>query len=120
MEEVAQEIENEIRVIEKIRMQNGHENVVQITNHGWLIKSEAYFIDMELCEFTLRDFLNKNVKVKSGEVYWQRKPTLDGHSCFNIFTILIHIATGLVFLHQIAECHRDVKPENSASFVSHI
>jgi hypothetical protein len=43
------DIDREARVVELIRNNAGHRNIIQVLAHGWLKGSyKAYFIDMEL------------------------------------------------------------------------
>jgi serine/threonine protein kinase len=121
------EINNETRAVAAIRAANGHENVVAFLDHGWLRGSHrCYFIDMELADFALADYLG----------YFREKPTPDinidnflhasGSALVhrdspylirmqNMWCIGSHIAKGLRFIHSLKYVHRDLKPSNGAN-----
>ena len=106
------EIQNETRVIEKFQLHDVHENVIEIMSHGWLAKSESYYIDMELCAFSLREFLLWNIRAKLERRYLDTCVHPDEVDSLSFWTILTHIARGVSFIHSKEECHRDLKPEN--------
>jgi len=65
-----------------------------------------YYIDMELCEFTLAQYIT-GVQVPflfNWEIF-RRKPE-------NICEIYEHINDGLIFIHENGEVHRDLSPQN--------
>jgi hypothetical protein len=55
-------------VVSLILTRGGHGNIVTILGHDWLIHSfnQCYYIDMELCDFSLYDYINyhKNSSTK--------------------------------------------------------
>ena len=105
-------------MIRKIQMEELHENVIEVIDHGWLISNEAYYIDMELCAFSLREFILQNVRTKLGFQYLDRSVCSNGVSSLSFWTIITHVTSGLTFIHEKGECHRDLKPENSNLFFS--
>ena len=90
-----------------------HENIVQVLRAGELPSSMLYFVDMELCDASLRSFikgelpprLGNNILHFSPPEAWLRMPYL----CF----IMEDIARGVSFIHSLGLVHRDLKPENS-------
>ena len=56
---IAQDVENEVKVVEALRKRGTHPNIVEILNHGWLeTAGKVYFIDMELTNVTLTDYID--------------------------------------------------------------
>jgi serine/threonine protein kinase len=103
------DIENEVRAINKL-CQSLHPNIVQVFHHGYLKRDSAfYFMDMELCDFTLEQYMNdKNVShldkwsiIRAG-----------GDLFFHVVDIALQIINGLVFIHACGEVHRDLSPQN--------
>jgi serine/threonine protein kinase len=106
-------------------MRGGHGNIVTILGHDWLRHSfnQCYYIDMELCDFSLYDYINYH-KNSSTEglteitVGQPLSPTLVQKNCGtlerlqNLWTIGLHIARGLEFMHANKHAHRDFKPGN--------
>jgi serine/threonine protein kinase len=88
-----------------------HRNVIEIFRHGRLRPDSAfYFIDMELCNINLDEYLH-GAKMVSGLVDWKQ-----GVDEGNIITltcgIMDQIAAGLGFIHGHNEVHRDLSPQN--------
>ena len=51
------DIENEARPISLFLDNVGHENIVGILGHGHRQAYNLYFVDMDLCDFTLGDYI---------------------------------------------------------------
>jgi hypothetical protein len=56
----SKDIENEVRVIKKLCERNAHLNIVEVVQFGRLIGSPCYFIDMELCDMNLENYIYNN------------------------------------------------------------
>lgn len=73
--------------------------------------SPYYFIDMELCEGTLEDYLKDKSSLsyqyasKEGEVWNAWGP-------WNTWDIMEQIAASLEHIHRCEQVHRDLKPQN--------
>ena len=113
------EIENEGRLISSFLENGGHQNIVTVTSHGWI--RDFYFIDMELCDLTLHDYiayLDGKLSSPPFEIIPQLAPVFVEMNCSpilkiqNICTIGTHIAQGLEFMHGKGQVHRDIKPRN--------
>jgi serine/threonine protein kinase len=105
-----QQVESEVKAVTALCKQF-HRNVVYISDHG-LLDDVTYFIDMDLCDFNLSEFLRGD-KVKPDDwfIHW---PIEDyGDRLFFIVVFLQEIANGLYFIHGHDYVHRDLKPENS-------
>jgi serine/threonine protein kinase len=87
---------------------------VQVLNHGLLPDSRYYFIDMELCDLSLHDFIHRRAPPKSSESipHFVRDagPTLMVQQIWNIMR---EIANGVEYIHGQDQVHRDIKPANS-------
>jgi serine/threonine protein kinase len=82
---------------------------VKIFDLGELRNSSYYFIDMELCDMTLKDFITSFQASRSSQGESDlpyRAPDQE------IWTIMMQIASGLEYIHSEGEVHRDLKPAN--------
>ena len=91
-----EDIDNEINAITKLCTTGAHGNIVVVLRHGWLKSSPYYFIDMELCDKSLEQYIQTS------------KVEIDG-----IWRIMGDITNGVAFIHSHKEVHRDLKPRNS-------
>jgi Protein tyrosine and serine/threonine kinase len=114
------DIQNEARVISLFLSQGSHTNIVRILGHGYRPTYYLYVIDMELCDTTLRKYLNywfredpipfTVVASLSPSFVTRDSPLLDKME--NVWTIALHISRGLEFMHNLGEVHRDLTPNN--------
>jgi serine/threonine protein kinase len=105
---------NEERAIVKLS-QSGVKNIVTVLQFGFLENSpNYYFLDMELCDITLGDYI-------SGEL-----PS-EFHASFNVdasnrmvqvWRIMLDICNGVDFIHDQQEVHRDLKPNNGTNQIT--
>jgi len=124
------EIENEVRVIESILRDHTNPNIIAILGHG---KIECpgllgCFIDMELCNQTLDNYIHKGRLSEadlgtrqSNDVVpvYATKNSSPLTKLRNIWVIMGQVANGLEFMHARKQVHRDLKPRNGIS-VCHI
>jgi len=88
-----------------------HKNIIHIYNHGRLTPSSAfYFIDMELCDFNLDEYIRCS-RQAPGLKLWKREETVDAGMLL-IWPIMDQILDGLTFIHRNNEVHRDLTPQN--------
>lgn len=100
------DIQNEVRAIKRL-CKTGHPNIVQVLEYGSL-KEDAmfFFIDMELCEASLEEYLRGGISVGGGptwETVCKDAAVMADKACI----ILQHIVNGLFYIHTMGEAHRD-------------
>lgn len=80
-----------------------------------------YILDMELCQFNLDEYIHgerSTLLEALGPLSWEFV-VVDRSDKFllpqieNIWTIALHVADGLAFIHGFGQVHRDLKPRNS-------
>ena len=103
------DVDNEVRALKKL-CQNQHPNIVQVFEYGQLNpEGTIHFIDMELCDISLGNYLLgqelKNV------VNWATVRE-QGDTPTHAYKILQQILNGLVYIHCLDEVHRDLSPQN--------
>jgi len=125
------DIKNEAEVISSISKSGGHKNIVEVLEHGWLKGSvNVYFIDMELGDFTLADYIHYHSPAPNSSIdlggMQVSMPVFILRGCSlnqriqNMWGIANHIVGGLEFLHMYNHVHRDVKPSNGVSLFNGI
>jgi serine/threonine protein kinase len=96
-------IENEARVIEKLKANGGHKNITTVLEHGWL-DEERYFIDMEACILNLEDYISSEVRSVVGpSKYFDPQCTDASLGCLSFRGIMEDITNGLNFIHSHKE-----------------
>ena len=98
-------------------MQSQHPNIVQVFEFGKFEKdSRSYFIDMELCDENLQNYISGKsishlvdwISLRNNAIQW-KKPE-------DILGIADQIIDGLIFIHDQMEVHRDLTPNNGKLF----
>lgn len=111
--------DNEVRIVEKFATAGGHENIVTVLRHGWLEHNRTYFFDMEQCILTLESFIRQDFRKMVGlERYFRLSRDQEAPAILNMWTIMVHITSGLNFVHRLSEIHRDLKPSNGFADIS--
>ena len=98
----------------KLYEQGAHLNIVTVLRLGELKTSPYYFIDMELCDLTLEDYIYRLIPpgptesiphfIKDGA------PPLKSQQIWNVMK---QVACGTKYIHDLNLVHRDLKPANS-------
>ena len=111
----AENVETEIKAIDKLCRPGGHPHIISILGHGWFSYDSYYFIDMELCDLSLHDYIYASVvPPASGNSMFPSKESDSRSPIRNIWTIQAQITDGLGFIHCHDLVHRDIKPHNGA------
>lgn len=111
-------IKNEIRALDKICTE-GILNIVKVLRHDVFPELNYYYIDMELCDINLEDYLYKSWPtglVAKGSRYFV-SPAYD---ISIVWEIVRDVACGLAFIHSREEVHRDLKPANGIYYPSEL
>jgi serine/threonine protein kinase len=125
-----EDVDHEARVMSTLHEGGGHQHIVGILSHGWFKNPSGwYFLDMELCDLNLEQYIEYHWKSESSFDISQL-PSID--SIFvtetgpnlpewfhNVWTIGLHLALGLEYMHAKKIVHRDLKPSNG-TFPQHI
>jgi serine/threonine protein kinase len=99
---------NEVEVM-KTLCNKSHTNMIQYIGDGMIV-SGFYFIDMELCDINLSQYINgtHNVAGVHGLPVWNK----ESPDVFLIIAIMQQLLSGLAFMHKKDKVHRDLDPRN--------
>jgi serine/threonine protein kinase len=107
------DIDNEVRAIKKL-CQCKHSNIIQVLGFGQFEpEGVTYFIDMELCEISLQEYIEG--RTVNDLIDWNTiriRQEVHEHA----YKILQQILNGLIYIHCFHEVHRDLSPNNGTSF----
>lgn len=101
---------HEATIADQLRLRDGGcRNLIKVISHGPLPTSDLYYIDMELCDFDLHNYIHDGEQYQVSTSTRFRKK----RAAFDILHIVTQITTGIAFLHKHKMVHRDLKPKNS-------
>ena len=107
------EIEHEALAIRKICENGSHSHIVEVLRLGQLRNTDYYFIDMELCDMNLAEYIHRPTPPNPSDSipYFIKNapPPLKAHQIWNIMK---QIASGVSYIHTLNMVHRDLKPTN--------
>jgi serine/threonine protein kinase len=118
-----EDVKNEVKVIDSLRTIGRHQNIIDILKHGWLYDDMShYFIDMELADLTLSDYIRYafhnrdlgtqvNFRPDFNPIFASRECSRS-QRLHSMWIIGHQIASGLEFLHKNGHVHRDLNPKN--------
>ena len=87
-----------------------HTNMIQYIRHGTIVSDSIYFIDMELCDIDLSQYIKGTHSVTGvhGLPVWNK----ENPDIFLITAIMQQLLSGLAFMHKEDKVHRDLDPRN--------
>ena len=122
-----EDVQKELWVIEAVCKDDTQENIVKVLGTGMLKNSSCYFVDMERCDLTLREYLNGKIPVTNPAETMNRDDALVFNGMFlfkrrhawssvrKALYIVGQISRGINFIHGKNLVHRDINPNNSNS-----
>ena len=106
----SEDVENETRAIRKLCRRDTHPNIIEVLRLGELPGSPYYYIDMELCDLTLTDYIYKDSPDVIPRFIRNVSSSLKE---MQIWNVMKQIVSGVEFIHRHNEVHRDLKSSNS-------
>jgi serine/threonine protein kinase len=108
-----EDIEHEAQAITKICGQGAHRNIVAVLKLGELRDTSYYFIDMELCDLNLAEYIHRQALPNPLEsIPYFIKDAPPPMKAQQIWNIMQQIASGIKYIHSLKVVHRDLKPTN--------
>jgi serine/threonine protein kinase len=104
------DLEKEARNIANITKIGVHNNIITITAHGTI--KDYYFIDMELCDLNLHDYIYRETPPEPSESIPYFVKGEGWLTAIQIWNVMRHIAAGVEYIHLKGHIHRDIKPRN--------
>jgi serine/threonine protein kinase len=108
-------IEKEANAIIKICGTGSHDNIVAVRQIGELRNTRYYFIDMELCDLNLSQYIYGTTLSAAESTPYFIKNAPPPLKALQVWNVMIDIASGLEYLHSLRLAHRDLKPDNGGS-----
>lgn len=110
------EFKNEKRAVIKLCMGTPHINIVFVLRLD-VLPSQRCFIDMELCDYNLETYMKRlwePTDLESRFLGAKNDCAIDPILRLKyIWIIMRDIASGVSYIHQNHEIHRDLNPKNS-------
>lgn len=106
---------NEIRAVAKLCLSGCDDHIVTVLRHGPLANSSYVYLDMELCDLNLDQYIRKDWDPGMEEKvphFTNRDELGPVIKAAQIWNIMADISSGVAFIHSRAEIHRDLKPRN--------
>jgi serine/threonine protein kinase len=105
-------VEKEVRAIDRLCGPGAHVNIVQVLNHGLLWDFPYYYIDMELCDMNLSDYIQSTAPADPSKSLPRCVKGGGTNSLVQIWTVMSQIASGVEYIHREHQIHRDIKAGN--------
>ena len=110
------DVRKEFKAMDTLQRDGGHKNIVELLRHGELTYMSLYYIDMELCDLNLADYINgQRSSMVTIDLQSSRSAKIHISSKLKfamVLDIMNDIADGLAFIHSRKVIHRDLKPPN--------
>lgn len=100
---------NEVEAM-KTLCNKSHINMIQYIDDGAVVSKLKYFIDMELCDINLSQYIEGTESVIGvhGLPPWNK----ENPDIFLLIAIMQQLLSGLAFMHEKDKVHRDLDPRN--------
>jgi serine/threonine protein kinase len=108
-------VQKEVEAIKLLCGPDTHVNIVQVLNHGLMSNPIHYFIDMELCDWSLHAFIHCNKTPLDDPEGTSLTRGVGSSLAIQIWDIMVQIANGVEYIHSQEQVHRDIKPRNGDS-----
>jgi len=108
-------LQKEVRAIKRLCGPGAHANIVQVLDHGQLSNIPYYFIDMDLCDLNLHDYIHRETSPEPSESMPCFIRGAGSSSSLQIWVVMSQIAAGVEYIHRKGHVHRDIKPANGAA-----
>jgi serine/threonine protein kinase len=102
-------VENEVQVLKELCREGAHPNIVAVFQIGELRNSQDLFIDMELCDLNLSDYIHDTDPRAPTRFVTDEPPPMKVRQIWNI---MLQVTSGVEYLHRKRLVHRDLKPGN--------
>ena len=107
-------IENEAHAITKLCEKGEHLHIVAVLRIGKLLNTHYFFIDMELCDLNLDEYIHcTEPPYPSASIPYFIKNYPPPLKAQQIWNVMRQIASGVQHLHTMNMVHKDLKPANS-------
>ena len=105
-------MQKEVNAVKNLCGPGAHVNIVQVLAHGQLSNAPYYFIDMELCNLNLHDYIHREPSAEPLESMPDIIREPGSASSLQIWVVMSQIAAGVEYIHRKGHVHRDIKPAN--------
>jgi serine/threonine protein kinase len=106
---------DEQKAVIRVCHSNPEGNVVQVFNHGWLHYNQYFFFDMERCDFSLHDYIEKSWPADTAKKvpnFLNRDALGPIAKLSQVCNIMSDISNGVAWIHACGHIHRDLCPKN--------